>query len=123
MPQLISYCQRLGIAQTASVENRRTALDMAALVLRWERIRRERHPDVPLPPAAQGGPVVEVGRKRAREESVDGKGEGMGGEGGGEGGEQPAAKVIKTEEGQTVGQAPAAGTEWGCVYELAFLWW
>lgn len=90
--QLVGYCQRLGFSSTATAENRRTALDMAALVLRWETMRRAKHPEVPLPAAAQPAPPP-ASRKRVRE--------GEEAEGGGE----PPAKAIKTEEDQTAGQA------------------
>ena len=37
MPQLVSSLLKLGMPPNATLENRRLALDLAALVLHWER--------------------------------------------------------------------------------------
>ena len=39
-PQMVNQLQRLGLPQTSSLEQKRLALDLAALVIAWEKRRR-----------------------------------------------------------------------------------
>ena len=39
MPQMVNSLMKLGLPQAASLENRRLAIDLAALVVHWEKQR------------------------------------------------------------------------------------
>ena len=58
MSQMVNSLMKLGLPQGASLENRRLAIDLAALVVHWEQQRIEGPPDA----------AREV-RKRTRDEA------------------------------------------------------
>lgn len=47
VPQMVSSLMKLGLPQNAALENRRLAIDLAALLVRWEQQRLTSPPPAP----------------------------------------------------------------------------
>lgn len=54
VPQMVNSLTKLGLPQTSVLENRRLAIDLTKLIVRWEKRRMQQHQHLPAEQVATG---------------------------------------------------------------------
>jgi len=74
VPQMVNGLQRIGLANNTTAENRRLAVDLAAMVILWDERRANREQRSFVEGGDHGGAGASAGSKRPRDNDQDGRG-------------------------------------------------